>query len=62
MVHSPTQIKNKLFKIRDDNDYIILHTAIMENVDIFITGDKDFYEIDIDKPKIISVSEFLKNY
>ena len=62
LVHSPTQIKNKLFKIRDDNDYIILHTAIMENVDIFITGDKDFYEIDIDKPKIMSVSEFLKNY
>ena len=62
MVHSPTQIKNKLFKIRDENDYIILHTAIIENVDIFITGDKEFYEIDINKPKIMSVSEFLKIY
>lgn len=62
LVNSPKHVQNKLFEIRDDNDYIILHTAIIENVDIFITGDKDFYEIKINKPKIMSVSEFLKIY
>lgn len=62
LVYSPTYVENKLFKIRDDDDYIILHTAIIEDVDIFITGDKDFYEVQIDRPKIMSVSEFLNKY
>lgn len=60
LVYSPTSIENKLFEIRDKDDYIILHTAIIEDVDIFITGDKDFDDIDIDKPKIMNATEFLK--
>lgn len=62
LVYSPTNVENKLFEIRDKDDYIILHTAIIENVDIFITGDKDFDVIDIDKPEIMSVKEFLEKY
>ena len=62
LVYSPTSVKNKLFKIRDDDDYIILHTAIIENIDVFITGDKDFENIDIDKPEIMSASEFLEKF
>ena len=62
LVNSPKDIRNKLFEIRDDNDYIILHTAIIEDVDIFITGDKDFYGISINKPKIMSASKFLETY
>ena len=62
LVYSPTSVKNKLFKIRDDDDYIILHTAIIENIDVFITGDKDFENIDIDKPEIMSATEFLEKY
>ena len=62
LVYSPTTIENKLFDIRDENDYIILHTAIIEDVDIFITGDKDFFDIDIDKPEIMTTTEFLEKY
>lgn len=62
LVYSPTTIENKLFDIRDENDYIILHTAIIEDVDIFITGDKDFFDIDIDKPEIMTTAEFLEKY
>lgn len=62
LVYSPTSIENKLFEIRDKDDYIILHTAIIEDVDIFITGDKDFDDIDIDKPKIMNATEFLNKY
>ena len=62
LVYSPTTVENKLFEIRDKNDYIILHTAIIENVDVFITGDKDFNDIDIDKPEIMNVTEFLERY
>lgn len=62
LVYSPTIVENKLFKIRDNDDYIILHTAIIEDVDIFITGDKDFDDIDIDKPEIMNATEFLEKY
>lgn len=62
LVYSPTYVENKLFKIRDDDDYIILHTAIIEDVDVFITGDKDFFEVIIDRPEIMSVSDFLNKY
>ena len=62
LVYSPMNVENKLFEIRDKDDYIILHTAIIEDVDLFITGDKDFDDVDIDKPEIMSVSEFLEKY
>lgn len=62
LVYSPMNVENTLFEIRDKDDYIILHTAIIENVDVFITGDKDFDDIDIDKPEIMNVSEFLEKY
>ena len=62
LVYSPMNVENELFEIRDKDDYIILHTAIIENVDVFITGDKDFDDVDIDKPEIMSVSEFLEKY
>ena len=62
LVYSPISVENKLFDIRDKNDYIILHTAIIEDVDIFITGDKDFDDIDIDKPEIMNATEFLEKY
>jgi len=62
LVYSPTNVENKLFEIRDKDDYIILHTAIIEDVDVFITGDKDFDNIDIDKPEIMNATEFLEKY
>lgn len=64
LVYSPTTVENKLFEIRDKDDYIILHTAIIEDVDVFLTGDKDFndIDIDIDKPEIMNTTEFLEKY
>ena len=62
LVCSPQNVEEKLFEIRDKDDYIILHTAIVEDVDIFITGDKDFNDVKINKPKIMSVNEFMKKY
>lgn len=62
LVYSPINVENKLFNIRDKDDYIILHTAIIEDVDIFITGDKDFEDVDIDKPEIMNATNFLGKY
>ena len=62
LVYSPINVETKLFEIRDDDDYIILHTAIIENVDIFITGDKDFMDVKIERPEIMTTNTFLEKY
>ena len=61
-VYSPKIVDKKLFEIRDNEDYLILHTAIVENVDILITGDKDFENIEINNLEILKPSEFLNKY
>ncbi|MDD3336555.1 MAG: hypothetical protein PHI98_13745 [Eubacteriales bacterium] len=47
-----------MFKIRDMNDYPVLYTAILENVDVLITGDKDFADLSIEKPEILTPAAF----
>lgn len=47
-------------KIRKDSP--ILATAILENVDVFITGDKDFLVLDIEMPNIVTMTEFLERF
>jgi len=63
LVYTPTFIEKDRFpSIRDAHDYPILATAIIEDVDILITGDKDFSDIDIERPEIMTVSEFFAKY
>lgn len=62
LVYSPSEVEEKLFEIRDENDYIILHTAIIDDVDVLITGDKDFKDVDIERPEIYTPSEFLEKF
>ena len=61
-VYATRQPQPGLFVIRDEKDYPILYTAIMEGADVFITGDKDFQGINMDKPEIVTPSEFLERY
>ena len=46
--------------IRDVADRHILRTAIHENVDILLTGDKDFLEANVSIIKILTASQFLQ--
>ena len=48
--------------MRDRKDSPILATAILEDVDLFITGDRDFLVLDIQNPKILTMTEFLDKY
>ena len=51
-----------LGNVRDKKDIPVLSDAIFNEVDILLTGDKDFLESDIDRPLIYSPSmmcEFL---
>ena len=46
-------------KIRDPNDQIILNSAVENNVDYLLTGDKDFLVLNIQNPKCVSINEIL---
>ncbi len=61
-VYTPDKYENDLFKIRDAKDYPVLYTALVENIDILITGDKDFVGINMDRPEIMTPAEFIERY
>ena len=62
-VYSPkTVVGEKLFEIRDEDDYPVLYSAITADVDILITGDGDFSEVEITRPEIMTPAEFIEEY
>jgi len=48
--------------IRDEADYPVLMSAVLADVDILITGDKDFCGLEIERPEIRTPAEFLAQY
>ena len=62
LVYTPKEMRRDLFTIRDGNDYPVLYTAIVEDVDILLTGDKDFDDVEIERPAILTPSEFIEQY
>lgn len=46
--------------IRDLKDRPLLRAAVAASADIFLTGDKDFLEADVEKPEIMTPAEFLQ--
>ncbi len=45
--------------IRDAKDQPILNAAIVSDVDVILTGDKDFLSLDMEHPKPMTVAQFL---
>ncbi len=63
LVYTPKLLDLEEFpEMRDTKDSPILATAIMEDIDVFLTGDKDFLVLDVEMPEIITMSEFLQKY
>lgn len=61
-VYTPEVLDETLFEIRDKKDYPVLYTAMVEDVDIVVTGDRDFSDVEIDRPRILSPAEFIERY
>lgn len=55
----PTTSKNNPVTIRDVKDQPILNAAISNNIDIILTGDKDFLSLKLKHPRCLTVAEFL---
>lgn len=63
LVHTPRNLDlNGIPDMRDVKDSPILATAIMEGIDVFLTGDKDFLVLDVETPEILTMREFLERY
>lgn len=45
--------------IRDSKDQPILNAAILYDIDIILTGDKDFLCLDMERPKCMTAAQFL---
>lgn len=46
--------------IRDAKDQPILNAAIVADVDVILTGDKDFLSLDLEHPRCLTVAQFLE--
>lgn len=47
--------------IRDAKDQPILNAAMISNVDIILTGDKDFLSLEMEHPRSMNVAQFLES-
>jgi len=56
----PQSIHTDENAIRDVDDRPILRTAIHANIDIIVTGDKDFLESGLTTPQIMTAADFVK--
>ena len=63
LVYTPEIIdKSKYPDIRDIKDLPILVSAIMEDVDILISSDKDFASLEMTRPEILTPKDFVDKY
>lgn len=47
--------------IRDAKDQPILNAAIVSDVDIILTGDKDFLSLEMEHPRCMTAAQFLES-
>mgnify|MGYP001275579637 CR=1 FL=1 len=62
LVYTPETMDRALFTIRDAKDYPVLYTAVIENVDVLITGDRDFAGARVEKPEVLTPADFIEKY
>jgi predicted nucleic acid-binding protein len=63
LVYTPEQFDAEEYpKIRDIADLPVLVSAILEDADILITSDKDFTDVEIEKPEILKPHDFMAIY
>ena len=60
--YTPREPEPGLFEIRDAKDYPVLYTAMTNGVDILVTGDRDFAEVRVEMPRIMTPAQFADEY
>lgn len=63
LVYTPKDLNLEDFPaVRDSKDTPILATAILENIDILVTGDEDLRVVETEYQEIMTMSEFIEKY
>jgi len=62
LVYTPENIPAKAVSIRDVKDVPVIYSAIIGEVDVLVTGDKDFSDLNIEKLEILTPAEFLERF
>ena len=63
LVYTPDEIdQTKYPDIRDLKDLPILVSAIVEDVDVLISGDSDFAPLELERPEILTPSSYVDKY
>lgn len=61
-VFTPDFIDLALSEIRDLNDYPVLYTAMIEDIDVLVAEDKDFADVVVERPRIYTPTVFIDQY
>ena len=59
LVSAPLSVQSL---IADPKDAPILNAAILHEVDVIISGDKHFLQLDMEHPKVLKPADFLEAY
>lgn len=60
-VYTPDVIESEKYPaLRDSADVPVLATAILEDVDVLLTGDKDFENLGLERPAILTPARFMQ--
>jgi len=62
LIATPADNGEALVEIRDPKDYPVIHAAITNQIDVLVTGDRDFFELEIRRPAIVTPAEFMAKY
>ncbi len=62
IVLTPIDVEKGLFNIRDPKDYPVLYSAMLADADVLVTGDKDFDNVDVGRPEILTPAEYAERY
>ena len=60
LIPIPTKENKSESQIRDKKDRPILQAAMYAKADVILTGDKDFLESGLKKPRVLTPAEFVK--
>lgn len=61
-VVTPHIMDEGLFDIRDAFDYPVLYSAIVGFADVLVTGDKDFADVEVETPDIVTPAQYAERY
>lgn len=62
VIETSEDIDSNLFFIRDIKDYPVLYSVINSDVEIFVTNDKDFDDVVIQKPIIMTSEKYYEEF